>query len=58
MKWSDFYSVKNDMVEPTCVKLNHWKEGSKPVKYIWLDNAGENIALQKCSESAAWKLSI
>ena len=58
MKWSDFFSAKNDMVEPTCVKLNRWKEGGKPVKYIRLDNAGENIALKKRSESAEWKLNI
>ena len=46
------------MVELTCVKLNCLKEGGKPVKYIRLDNAGENISSQKCSESAAWKLSL
>ena len=52
MKWSNFYAAKNDMVEPTCIKLHHWKERGKPVKYIWLDNAGENIKLKKLSESA------
>ena len=52
MKWFDFYEAKNDMVEPTCIKLHHWKEGGKPVKYIQLDNVDENIKLKKQSESA------
>eukprot|EP00957_Ditylum_brightwellii_P084691 6439664-Ditylum_brightwellii.AAC.2 len=46
------------MIEPTCVKLNKWKQGGKVVKYIRLDNAGKNKVLEKRCESTVWKLGI
>ena len=58
MKFSDFFARKSDMIEPTCQKLFKWKQAGLGVKFIRLDNAGENKALQERAESAAWKLDI
>jgi hypothetical protein len=58
MKFSAFFAKKNLMVEPTCVQLNKWKNADKAVKFIRMDNAGENKLLQTRLESAAWKLDI
>eukprot|EP00957_Ditylum_brightwellii_P180474 13747644-Ditylum_brightwellii.AAC.1 len=38
--------------------LNKWQQGGKAVKFIRLDNAGENEALASRCGSAAWKLNI
>jgi hypothetical protein len=46
------------MIEPTCVQWNHWKDAGLAVKFVHLDNAGENKKLKECSESADWKLDI
>ena len=58
MKWSHFFEAKNEMIEPTCMMLSKWQQGGKAVKYIRLDNAGENTALAARSGSAVWKLNI
>ncbi len=47
MKFSDFYDTKDAMIEPTCSQLHRWKANGHGVKYIRLDNAGENLALEK-----------
>ena len=41
MKFSDFFATKNGMVEPTCEKLNMWKEAKIPVTHLRMDNAGK-----------------
>jgi hypothetical protein len=46
------------MIEPTCAQLDRWKTSSHGVKYIRMDNAGENIALHDRSDSSDWKLGI
>jgi hypothetical protein len=56
MKFSDFYETKNGMIEPTCVQWNHWKDAGLTVKFVCLDNAGENKKLKEHSKSAKWKL--
>ena len=38
--------------------MHRWKEAGKQVKFMRLDNAGENKMLQKRSDSADWKLNI
>ena len=58
MKFSDFFNRKIDMVEPTCQLLNKWKQAGIIVKYIRLDNAGENKKLEERADSAEWKLNI
>jgi hypothetical protein len=58
MKFSDFFETKNGMVEPTCVQWNKWKNAGLGVKYVRLDNAGENKKLKERSESSDWKLDI
>ena len=39
MKFSAFYEKKSNMVEPTCVQLNKWKQADLEVQFIRLDNA-------------------
>ena len=58
MQFSDFFARKSDMIEPTCQKLYKWKQAGLGVKFIRLDNAGENKALQERADSADWKLNI
>jgi hypothetical protein len=58
LKFSDFYESKSGMVEPTCEQFQRWKDKGKPVKFVRLDNAGENTKLQKRCESESWKLNI
>ena len=45
LKFSDFFDTKDGMVEPTCEQLYRWMRNGKVVKYIRLDDAGENKAL-------------
>jgi hypothetical protein len=49
---------KDGMIEPTCVQWNCWKDAGLAVKFVRLDNAGENKKLKECSKSADWKLDI
>ena len=58
LKFSDFFATKDGMVEPTCVKINLWKEKGLPVNTVRLDNAGENKLLQQRASSADWKLGL
>lgn len=58
LKFSDFFTSKNAMIEPTCVKLDKWRNAGMPVSYIRLDNAGENLKLKQRAESSDWKLGI
>ena len=58
LKFSDFFEKKSGMVEPTCEQISKWKGAGMPVKFIRLDNAGENTDLQKRTESSDWKFGI
>ena len=58
LKFSSFHETKNGMVEPACVKFDQWRQDGKAVKYVRLDNAGENKLLQQRATSEAWKLNI
>ena len=58
LKFSNFFDRKNGMVEPTCEKINKWKQKGIVVKYVRLDNAGENKLLMKRSNSSDWKLGL
>ena len=46
------------MVEPTCEKWVKWKQHGKAVKFVRMDNAGENKLLEKRCDSETWKLGI
>jgi hypothetical protein len=54
-KFTNFYETKARMIEPTCAQLHHWKTSGHGMKYIRMDNAGENIALHVRSDSSDWK---
>ena len=58
LKFSDFFATKDGMIEPTCMQINKWKNAGIHVKYIRLDNAGENKKLAQRTESSAWKFNI
>jgi len=57
-KFSDFFQTKNGMVEPTCLKMNQWKQLCKPYKIFCMDNAGENLKLAKEANGKHWKLNL
>jgi hypothetical protein len=46
------------MVEPTLEQFHRWKLQDKPVKYVRMDNAGENLLLEKRAQSRHWKMNI
>jgi hypothetical protein len=56
MKFTDFFTNKSKMVEPTCELLHKWKGQGRPVKYIRCDNAGENKKLEQRLNSNDWKM--
>ena len=47
MKWSHFFRTKNGMIEPTCVMFHKWKQAGKQVKFLRMDDAGENEKLHR-----------
>ena len=56
MKFTEFFTNKSSMVEPTCELLHNWKEQGKPVKFIRCDNAGENKKLEGRLKSNDWRM--
>ena len=58
LKFSDFFETKDGMVEPTCSKMNQWKQQGKPVKIVQMDNAEENLKLAKAANGKDWKLNL
>ena len=55
LKFSHFFKSKNNMVEPTCKLLHRWGQAGIAIKKLRMDNAGENIALEKRLKSESWK---
>ena len=51
LKFSNFFGTKNAMIEPTCQLLNKRNEAGRLIKFIQLDNAGENLKLKGKTES-------
>jgi hypothetical protein len=58
MKFSLFCETKDGMVIPTLDQLVRWNKSGMHVKYIRLDNAGENKKLQKISDSKDYQMNI
>jgi hypothetical protein len=58
MKFSDFFLSKSGMTEPTCELFQPWKDVGREVRYLWMDNAGENKLLHSRCESADLKFWI
>jgi hypothetical protein len=46
------------MVEPTAIIFNQMEQQGRGVRYLRMDNAGENIDLSKRIKSSDWKLPI
>ncbi len=46
--------TKSKMVECTCEHLHKLKSRGIPVWYVWLDPAGENQKLAKCTGNSNW----
>ena len=55
LKFSHFFQSKNNMVEPTCELMHRWGQAGVLIKKLRMDNAGENIALEKRLKSESWK---
>jgi hypothetical protein len=51
MEWS------NQHVNSSTIgnRWKRWKQAGHPVKFVCLNNAGENKTLESCAESADWK---
>jgi hypothetical protein len=58
MKFSLFSTTKDGMVVPTLDELTRWNKSGMKVKYIRLDNARENVKLQKVSDSKDYKMKL
>jgi hypothetical protein len=58
MKFSDFFSSKNGMVEPTCQLVQNLKNKGKDIRIIRCNDGGENAALEKQMNSSDWKMGI
>ena len=55
-KLSRFLKVKSDLGNEMCEMLYKWKKRGMNVKYVRLDNAGENKSFEKLSNDKKWKL--
>ncbi len=58
LQFFDFFLRKNGKAEPACEQFNCWRQGGKKVKYLWMDNMGENKLLQACCKSKDWKVDL
>jgi hypothetical protein len=52
------FAKKNETVEPTCELIKILKNKGFFVKVIILDNAGENVLLEKRCKSKDWQFDI
>jgi hypothetical protein len=54
-KITDFYKKKNDMVEPTCIVIKQLKDKGREIKFLRMDNAGENKLLEARCKIKDWQ---
>ena len=47
---------KGDLAKEMCMLLTEWKNQSMEVKYVRMDNAGENRAFYHLMRTEEWKL--
>ena len=57
-KHSHFFETKDGMVVPTCTLFTKQKADGRGVKFLQMDNAGENKKLQSTAEKPEWGLGI
>ena len=55
LKFSHFFKSKNKMIKPTCELMHQWAQAGVLIKKLRMDNAGENIALEKRLKTESWK---
>ena len=58
LKFTDFFNTKDGMVNPTCAQFSQWKAQGFVVRYLRMDNAGENTLLASVMNGADWQLNI
>ena len=58
LKFSNFYQAKNNMVQPSCILINKFRNMSILTKYIQCDNASENKSLEKEINGSKWRMNI
>ena len=52
---SAFFKTKDETIDYMCRTLHELKETGKPVKYVRMDNSGENKKFVEVAQSAQWK---
>jgi len=57
-KISQFFHRKDKMAEATCKLLKLWKDKGIMSKFVWMDNAGENMPFKHSVKSKDWQLEI
>ena len=55
LKFLHFFKSKNNLIEPTYKLMHQWGQGCIVIKKLRMDNAGENIAVEKRLKSESWK---
>ena len=53
-----FFSWENYITETMCERLKKAKNNGTPVKYLWQDNARDNLKIQLRCKSTDWKLTV
>jgi hypothetical protein len=53
INFSSFFDTKNDMVKLTCKQFQRWKDAGKKVRFLRMDNSGENKSVQQRCESGS-----
>ena len=55
LKFSHFYKSESKMDKPTCEIMHQWGQMGILIKKLRMDNAGENIALEKRLKYESWE---
>jgi hypothetical protein len=54
LRINHWFAKENEMDEPTCELINMLKNKGSVVKVLRLDNAGENVLLEKRCKNKDW----
>jgi hypothetical protein len=57
-KTTHFFKKKDEMIEPTCELIKQLKDKNLGIKFLRMDNAGENQLLEARCKSKDWKFDI
>jgi hypothetical protein len=57
-KMTHFFKKKDEMMEPTCELIKQLKDKNLEIKFLRIDNAGENQLLESRCKSKDWQFGI